>query len=51
MAAAEAMLDEEFQHPRHNALDENIYIVGRIAHLNTVIVCLLNSVTETMSAT
>ncbi|KAH7174061.1 nucleoside phosphorylase domain-containing protein [Fusarium flagelliforme] len=51
MSAAEAMLDEEFQYHGQNALDENIYAVGRIAHLNTVIACLPSGVAGTTSAT
>ncbi|KAF5692068.1 purine uridine phosphorylase [Fusarium denticulatum] len=51
MAAAEGMLDEVFQAPGQGVLDENIYVVGRIAHLKTVIVCLPYRVAGTTSAT
>ncbi|KAI1055710.1 hypothetical protein LB506_009171 [Fusarium annulatum] len=51
MAAAKGMLDEAFQAPRQGVLDENIYVVGRIAHLKTVIVCLPYGVAGTTSAT
>ncbi|KAJ4116142.1 hypothetical protein NW768_011114 [Fusarium equiseti] len=51
MAAAEAMLDEKFQVHRQGPLDENIYVAGRIAHLNTVIGCLPYGFAGTTSAT
>ncbi|KAH7242738.1 nucleoside phosphorylase domain-containing protein [Fusarium tricinctum] len=51
MAAAEGMLDEVFQHPGQGMLDDNIYVVGRIAHLKMVIVCLPYGVAGTTSAT
>ncbi|KAH7222958.1 nucleoside phosphorylase domain-containing protein [Fusarium oxysporum] len=51
MAAAEGMLDEVFQAPRQGILDENIYAVGRIAHLKVVIGCLPYGVAGTTSAT
>ncbi|KAM0338878.1 hypothetical protein ACHAPU_011160 [Fusarium lateritium] len=51
MAAAEGMLDEIFQHPKQGMLDDNIYTVGRIAHLKMVIVCLPCGVAGTTSAT
>jgi nucleoside phosphorylase len=51
MAAAEGMLDEVFQNPGHGKSDDNIYVVGRIAHLKTVIACLPYRVAGTTSAT
>jgi nucleoside phosphorylase len=51
MAAAKGMLDEVFQNPEQGRSDENIYVVGRIAHLKTAIVCLPYGVAGTTSAT
>ncbi|KIL84606.1 hypothetical protein FAVG1_12132 [Fusarium avenaceum] len=51
MAAAEEMLDEVFKRPGQGMLDDNSYVVGRIAHHKMVIVCLPFGVAGTTSAT
>ncbi|CAG7555122.1 unnamed protein product [Fusarium equiseti] len=50
-AAAVGILDEVFQNPKQAELDENVYIVGRMAHVKTVIVILPYRGAGTTSAT
>jgi len=50
-AAAVGILDEVFQNPKQAKLDENVYTVGRIAHIKTVIVILPYRGAGTTSAT
>ncbi|VUC27839.1 unnamed protein product [Clonostachys rosea] len=51
MAAAEGMLDEVYQPPPQHRQDKNNYVVGQIAHLKIVVVCLPSGVMGTTSAT
>ena len=50
-AAAKGILDEVFKNPKQERLDENVYVVGRMAHVKTVIVCLPYRCAGTTSAT
>ncbi|KAL4725826.1 hypothetical protein ACLX1H_006500 [Fusarium chlamydosporum] len=50
-AAAVGILDEVFRNPKQAKLDENIYVVGRMAHVKTVIVSLPYKGAGTTSAT
>lgn len=50
LAAAQEMLDEEYETPRTDAHDTNIYTCGRIGEHNVVIACLPEGQTGTNSA-
>ncbi|CAH0020890.1 unnamed protein product [Clonostachys rhizophaga] len=50
MAAAEGMLEKVYQAPPQHRLDENNYVLGQIAHLKIVVVCLPSGVLGTTPA-
>jgi nucleoside phosphorylase len=50
LAAAQEMLDEEYDTPPSDAYDTNIYTCGRVGEHNVVIACLPEGQTSTHSA-
>jgi len=50
LAAAQEMLDEEYERPFHDDLDPNLYTLGRIDAHNVALACLPAGNTGTQSA-